>query len=47
MLQETARLIPRATLCEIDGGRHGMYELQKETFENAVLDFLHNGTGVA
>jgi len=42
MLRDTARRIPNATLREINGARHGAYELRKDEFESAVMDFLHD-----
>ncbi|MGD0016553.1 MAG: alpha/beta hydrolase [Verrucomicrobiia bacterium] len=41
LLCETARCIPNATLRLIHGCRHGAYELHKDEFENAVMDFMH------
>jgi pimeloyl-ACP methyl ester carboxylesterase len=39
-LRETARRISNARLRFIDRGRHGAYELRKDEFENAVMEFL-------
>ena len=48
LLRETAGRIPNARLRLIDGCRHGAYELRKDEFENAVMDFLHErGTAAA
>jgi pimeloyl-ACP methyl ester carboxylesterase len=41
LLRETARRIPDATLRLIDHGSHGAYELRKDEFERAVIEFLH------
>lgn len=40
LLRETARLIPQASLRLINGSGHGAYELQRDAFEDAVLEFL-------
>ena len=42
MLRKTAQRIPHARLRLLDGGRHGAYELKKEEFEDAVIEFLHD-----
>jgi len=41
LLRETAQRIPHATLRLIDGSRHAAYELRKDEFESAVMEFLH------
>jgi len=41
LLRETAQRIRHATLRLIDGGQHAAYELRKDEFESAVMDFLH------
>ncbi|MGD1019373.1 MAG: alpha/beta hydrolase [Verrucomicrobiia bacterium] len=40
LLQETAQRITHAAFRLLDGGRHGAYELKRDEFEDAVLEFL-------
>jgi pimeloyl-ACP methyl ester carboxylesterase len=48
LLRETAERIPNAQLRLIHHGSHGAYELQKDEFEDAVLEFLrgHETTAI-
>lgn len=40
LLHETARRISHAVFRLLDGGSHGAYELKRDEFEDAVLEFL-------
>jgi pimeloyl-ACP methyl ester carboxylesterase len=42
LLRETAERIRGATLRLLDHGSHAAYELQKDAFEDAVIEFLHD-----
>jgi pimeloyl-ACP methyl ester carboxylesterase len=42
LLRETAERISHAVFRLLDGGSHGAYELKRDEFEDAVLEFLHN-----
>lgn len=42
LLRETAELITHAVFRLLDGGSHGAYELKRDEFEDAVLEFLHD-----
>jgi pimeloyl-ACP methyl ester carboxylesterase len=41
LLRETASRISHAVFRLLDGGSHGAYELKRDEFEDAVLEFLH------
>jgi len=40
LVRETARRISNAVFRLLDGGRHGAYELKRDEFEDAVLEFV-------
>jgi pimeloyl-ACP methyl ester carboxylesterase len=42
LLRETAQRISHAVFRLLDGGSHGAYELKRNEFEDAVLEFLHD-----
>jgi len=42
LVRETARRISHAVFRLLDGGRHGAYELKRDEFEDAVLEFLRD-----
>jgi pimeloyl-ACP methyl ester carboxylesterase len=42
LLRETAQRISGAEFRLLDGGSHGAYELKRDEFEDAVLEFLHD-----
>jgi pimeloyl-ACP methyl ester carboxylesterase len=42
LVRETARRISHAVFRLLDGGSHGAYELKRDEFEDAVLEFLHD-----
>lgn len=44
LLQETAQCIPHATLRFINGAGHSAYELRRNEFANAVMEFLEPRT---
>ncbi len=47
LLRETASRIPEANLRFIVGGGHSAYELYREEFEDAVVDFLDGRKGLS